>query len=106
MSRKTVPATNTSTGSAGCRGSGAGFAGRTSRGAVCALRSGRGKVVPVRLAIVGGGGFRVPLVYRALLADEHDDRVTDVVLHDTDQGRLRAVGRVLEALGAGVTGAP
>lgn len=60
----------------------------------------------MRLAIVGGGGFRVPLVYRALLADEHDDRVTDVVLHDTDPVRLRAVGRVLEALGAGVPGAP
>jgi 6-phospho-beta-glucosidase len=60
----------------------------------------------VRLAIVGGGGFRVPLVYRALLADEHDDRVTDVVLHDTDPARLRAVGRVLEALAAGVPGAP
>jgi 6-phospho-beta-glucosidase len=60
----------------------------------------------VRLAIVGGGGFRVPLVYRALLADDHDDRVTDLVLHDTDPTRLRAVGRVLEGLAARVPGAP
>ena len=60
----------------------------------------------MRLAIVGGGGFRVPLVYRALLADEHDRRVTDVVLYDTDPNRLRAVGRVLEEQAAGVPGAP
>jgi 6-phospho-beta-glucosidase len=55
---------------------------------------------------VGGGGFRVPLVYRALVADEHDRRVTDVALHDTDPTRLRAVCRVLEGLAAGQPGAP
>ena len=60
----------------------------------------------VRLSIVGGGGFRVPLVYRALIADEHDRRVTDVALHDTDPTRLRAVCRVLEGLAAGRPGAP
>jgi 6-phospho-beta-glucosidase len=60
----------------------------------------------VRLAIVGGGGFRVPLVYRALIADDHDRRVTDVALHDTDPTRLRAVCRVLEGLAAGQPGAP
>ena len=55
---------------------------------------------------MGGGGFRVPLVYRALIADDHDRRVTDVALHDTDPTRLRAVCRVLEGLAAGQPGAP
>ncbi len=60
----------------------------------------------MRLAIVGGGGFRVPLVYRALLADASDRRVTEVALHDTDPGRLRAVGRVLDALADGAAHPP
>jgi 6-phospho-beta-glucosidase len=49
------------------------------------------------LTILGGGGFRVPLVYRALLGDP---LVTEVVLYDTDARRLRVVGAVLEALRA------
>ncbi|MDU0291122.1 6-phospho-beta-glucosidase [Saccharothrix longispora] len=44
----------------------------------------------MRLVILGGGGFRVPLVHKAL-----DERVTDVVLHDVDADRLRAVRDVL-----------
>lgn len=58
----------------------------------------------MRLAIVGGGGFRVPLVYRALTAAEWADagsgRVTEVALYDTAPARLRAIGRVLEELAA------
>ncbi|QIK68751.1 6-phospho-beta-glucosidase [Nocardioides sp. HDW12B] len=46
--------------------------------------------------MLGGGGFRVPLVHRALLHDEGPGRVTDLVLHDLDPGRLRTIGRVLE----------
>jgi 6-phospho-beta-glucosidase len=49
----------------------------------------------VRLTILGGGGFRVPLVHRALLADEGPGRVTELVLHDLDPARLRTIGRVL-----------
>ena len=49
----------------------------------------------MRLTILGGGGFRVPLVHRALLADEGPGRVTDLVLHDVDPARLRTVGAVL-----------
>lgn len=49
----------------------------------------------MRLTILGGGGFRVPLVHRALLADEGPGRVTDLVLHDLDPGRLRTIGAVL-----------
>jgi 6-phospho-beta-glucosidase len=51
----------------------------------------------MRLTVLGGGGFRVPLVYRALLEDEGDEagRITELVLHDTDSSRLRAVTAVL-----------
>jgi 6-phospho-beta-glucosidase len=60
----------------------------------------------MRLTIVGGGGFRVPLVYGALLADRGPGRVTRVTLHDVDQGRLAAVGRVLAEQARDVPDAP
>ncbi|MYW18628.1 6-phospho-beta-glucosidase [Streptomyces sp. SID2955] len=56
--------------------------------------------------MLGGGGFRVPLVYGALLADRAEGRVTEVVLHDLDDRRLRAVTRVLAEQAEGVPGAP
>jgi 6-phospho-beta-glucosidase len=49
----------------------------------------------VRLTILGGGGFRVPLVHSALL--EPGSPITELVLHDVDPGRLAAIGRVLAA---------
>ncbi|NEC71490.1 6-phospho-beta-glucosidase [Streptomyces rochei] len=60
----------------------------------------------MRLTILGGGGFRVPLVYGALLGDRAEGRVTDVVLHDVDAARLSAVTRVLAEQAAGVPDAP
>ncbi|MFD5303901.1 6-phospho-beta-glucosidase [Streptomyces rochei] len=60
----------------------------------------------MRLTILGGGGFRVPLVYGALLGDRAEGRVTDVVLHDVDAARLSAVIRVLAEQAAGVPDAP
>jgi 6-phospho-beta-glucosidase len=60
----------------------------------------------VRLTILGGGGFRVPLVYGALLGDHAEGRVTQVVLHDLDPHRLSAVTRVLAEQAAGVPDAP
>ncbi|MGW6455763.1 6-phospho-beta-glucosidase [Streptomyces sp. NPDC055078] len=60
----------------------------------------------MRLTILGGGGFRLPLVYRALLDDRAEGRVTRVVLHDLDAGRLAAVVRVLADQAAGVADAP
>ncbi|HLU96856.1 MAG TPA: 6-phospho-beta-glucosidase [Thermobifida alba] len=52
----------------------------------------------MRLTILGGGGFRVPLVHRALLADarEPDPAVTEVVLFDTAPERLAAIRAVLD----------
>ncbi|MEV5550570.1 6-phospho-beta-glucosidase [Streptomyces sp. NPDC052309] len=60
----------------------------------------------MRLTILGGGGFRVPLVYGALLGDRAEGRVTHVVLHDLDAARLKAVTRVLAEQAAGVPDAP
>ncbi|MFE2729969.1 6-phospho-beta-glucosidase [Streptomyces sp. NPDC059349] len=60
----------------------------------------------MRLTILGGGGFRVPLVYGALLGDHAEGRVTEVTLHDTDPDRLRAVTGVLAEQATGVPDAP
>jgi 6-phospho-beta-glucosidase len=45
--------------------------------------------------MLGGGGFRTPLVHGALLRDHHARRVDEVWLHDVDAGRLAAIARVL-----------
>ncbi|UXY31116.1 6-phospho-beta-glucosidase [Streptomyces sp. HUAS TT20] len=60
----------------------------------------------MKLTILGGGGFRVPLVYGALLTDRGEGRVTEVVLHDLDDGRLRAIARVLAEQASNVADAP
>ncbi|HZG05943.1 MAG TPA: 6-phospho-beta-glucosidase [Streptomyces sp.] len=55
----------------------------------------------MRLTVLGGGGFRVPLVHRALLDDAGESpsrdgaRCTELVLYDTDRARLDAIGAVL-----------
>src|SRR5699024_10847046 len=54
----------------------------------------------MKLTILGGGGFRVPLVYRALLADASDRRVTQVRLFDADPARAQAIANVLRAQAA------
>ncbi|MEW2586266.1 6-phospho-beta-glucosidase [Streptomyces virginiae] len=54
----------------------------------------------MRLTILGGGGFRVPLVYGALLGDHAEGRVSHVTLYDEDPGRLAAMTRVLADLAA------
>ncbi|MGO4957273.1 6-phospho-beta-glucosidase [Luteococcus sp. Sow4_B9] len=50
------------------------------------------------LTLLGGGGFRVPLVFQALLADESAGRVTELRLHDVDESRLAAIGTVVDEL--------
>ncbi|MEU5892993.1 6-phospho-beta-glucosidase [Streptomyces sp. NPDC047461] len=60
----------------------------------------------MKLTILGGGGFRVPLVYGALLTDRAEGRVTEVVLHDLDDSRLYAVARVLAEQASTVDDAP
>src|SRR5215207_1086533 len=52
----------------------------------------------MKLTIVGGGGFRVPLVYGALLARQDRLAFDEVVLHDVDAERLERVSAVLRGL--------
>jgi len=52
----------------------------------------------VKLTIVGGGGFRVPLVYGALLGKAERLGLEEVVLHDVDADRLARIGAVLDGL--------
>lgn len=52
----------------------------------------------MKLAVLGGGGFRVPLVHAALLREESEGRghrVREVVLFDHDPTRLEVVGHVI-----------
>ncbi|MET8838503.1 6-phospho-beta-glucosidase [Streptomyces rubiginosohelvolus] len=60
----------------------------------------------MKLTILGGGGFRVPLVYGALLGDHAEGRVSRVTLYDTDADRLTAVARVLAEQGRDIADAP
>lgn len=52
----------------------------------------------MRLVIVGGGGFRVPLVYRALSSGRYAGLIDSVLLHDVDPNRLAAIKAVIEAM--------
>ncbi|MFD0485001.1 6-phospho-beta-glucosidase [Kineococcus sp. GCM10028916] len=49
----------------------------------------------MKLCILGGGGFRTPYVYQALLRDQGTPRVEEVALYDTDQDRLDGMVLVL-----------
>lgn len=60
----------------------------------------------MKLTMVGGGGFRTPLVYAALLRDRDPGRVTSVALVDTDAERLATMARILADQAAGVADAP
>jgi len=59
----------------------------------------------VRLTILGGGGFRVPLVFRAL-CDDPALGVDELVLYDVDVDRLDVVAAVLTHLADGSGGTP
>jgi 6-phospho-beta-glucosidase len=52
----------------------------------------------MRLMIAGGGGFRVPLVYRALCSGPYSGMVSELVLFDVDASRLAAIETVLNAI--------
>jgi 6-phospho-beta-glucosidase len=54
----------------------------------------------MKLTIVGGGGFRVPLVYGALLEKAERLGLEEVVLHDLEADRLERIGHVLDGLAA------
>ncbi|HJV97987.1 MAG TPA: 6-phospho-beta-glucosidase [Arthrobacter sp.] len=54
----------------------------------------------MRLMIAGGGGFRVPLVYRALRSGAFAGLATELVLYDVDPARLNAIAAVLASMPA------
>lgn len=60
----------------------------------------------MKLAMLGGGGFRTPLVYSALLEDRQPGRVTEVALVDSDAARLAVMAAILADQAAGVPDAP
>ncbi len=60
----------------------------------------------MRLMIAGGGGFRVPLIYRALTSGRYTGLVTEVVLYDVDPARLEAVTAVLASMPGGSGAGP
>ena len=57
----------------------------------------------MRLTVLGGGGFRVPLVYRALA---EGSPITEFVLHDVSEARLAAIRAVLAEMATAYPGAP
>lgn len=54
----------------------------------------------LKIAIIGGGGFRTPLVYQALLDRRDTLSLGEIVLHDTDERRLSLMAAVVTALAA------
>ena len=60
----------------------------------------------MKLCILGGGGFRTPYVYQALLRDGGSPRITEVALYDIDEDRLRSMTMILEQFAIGFDDAP
>src|SRR5690242_15056820 len=52
----------------------------------------------MKIAVLGGGGFRVPLVYGALLARAERLGLEHVSLYDVDPARLAQITPVLQGL--------
>lgn len=65
------------------------------------LRTPTPRLLIMRLLIVGGGGFRVPLLYRALVSGHFTGVVTELVLFDVDLSRLAAMAAVLRSMPSG-----
>lgn len=60
----------------------------------------------MKLAILGGGGFRTPYVWQALIRDHGNPRVTEVALYDIDATRLSTMTNILNILAKGFDDAP
>jgi 6-phospho-beta-glucosidase len=60
----------------------------------------------VKLALIGGGGFRTPVIYRTIAAGATTTRYDEIALYDVDAGRLDRIETVLagidEELGSSV----
>jgi len=54
----------------------------------------------MRVTIIGAGGFRTPLTYRALLEARERLGLSEVVLHDSDPARVATIEAVLAGIDA------
>jgi 6-phospho-beta-glucosidase len=52
----------------------------------------------MKLTLIGAGGFRTPVIYRALAAGEVATRYDEVAFYDIDQDRLDRIGCVLDGI--------
>jgi 6-phospho-beta-glucosidase len=52
----------------------------------------------VKLTLIGAGGFRTPVIYRALVAGAVRTHYDEVAFYDADQGRLDRIWSVLEGI--------
>jgi 6-phospho-beta-glucosidase len=52
----------------------------------------------VKIALIGGGGFRTPMVAEALAGVASDVDVEELALHDLDAARLKRMAAVIEGL--------
>lgn len=52
----------------------------------------------MKIALIGGGGFRAPIVWESIAAIAEDVPVEEVVLQDVSADRLARVGSVIEGL--------
>src|SRR3954447_3040631 len=52
----------------------------------------------MKLVLLGGGGFRTPAIYRALVEGSTRTRYDAVVLYDPDQARLDRIAAVLAGM--------
>jgi 6-phospho-beta-glucosidase len=52
----------------------------------------------VKVTLVGGGGFRAPIVWASVAGIEGPGRVEELVLHDVDELRLRRIAAVIQGL--------
>jgi 6-phospho-beta-glucosidase len=57
-------------------------------------------LAPVKLAIIGGGGFRTPVIYRAIASGTTQTRYDELALYDVDSGRLDRIESVLRGMDA------
>jgi len=60
----------------------------------------------MKLTILGGGGFRTPYVWQALIRDTGSPRVTEVALYDIHGDRLETMTRILKQLATAFPDAP
>jgi 6-phospho-beta-glucosidase len=52
----------------------------------------------MKITVIGGGGFRAPMLDRSLAVGADAIGIDEVVFHDTDEARLRSIAGVLRAM--------